>query len=304
MHSSPAAERWITRAQVWLGTLVEISIPAEEASEKRFTAAFSAIRHVHGKMSAHDPASDLARIAREAHRRAVVVDPDTHAVLELAQRLACESGGRFDVTVAPELARRGLLPLRAAGRGARCGRMHALRLEPGCRVRADVPLALDLGGIAKGYAVDRAVTALRSTGASAGLVNAGGDLRVFGSGVWMPVRVRHPANPALAVSLFEVHDAAAATSADYFRTTRGAFFDPLSRRLRGAGGSITVVAPTCAMADALTKVVALCRARAGAIMTRHGAAAFHLGVCEGDVRARTTHGSPTAHLRLAPSCMA
>jgi thiamine biosynthesis lipoprotein len=301
MPCSPTAERWITRAQVWLGTLVEVSLPVAEASEKCFTAAFGAIAHVHRKMSAHDPASDLARIAREAHRRAVIVDPATHAVLDLAQTLSRESGGRFDVTVAPELAHRGLLPFRAGGRGSRCGRMQALRLESGYRVRAAVPVALDLGGIAKGYAVDRAVMALRSAGASAGLVNAGGDLRLFGSGVWMPVRVRHPTKPDLAVSLFEVHEAAAATSADYFRASRGALFDPRSRRLRRLGGSITVVAPTCALADALTKVVALCRARAGTILARHGAVAFQLGDSEDGVRARTTFGSATAHLRLSPA---
>jgi thiamine biosynthesis lipoprotein len=304
MPCYPAPDGWITRAQVWLGTLVEVSLPVAEATEPCFAAAFAAIAHVHRKMSVHEPTSDLARIAREAHRRAVVVDPDTYGVLKLAQALSRESGGVFDVTVAPVLARQGLLPARAAGNGVRCGRMQALRLEPSYRVRSALPVALDLGGIAKGYAVDRAVIALRAAGADAGLVNAGGDLRSFGFGVWTPVRLRHPRNPALAVSLLEVHDAAVATSADYFREGISALVDPCSRRLRAFGGSITVVAPTCVLADALTKVVALAPAQAANILARYRAHAVHLGVCGDGVRARTTCKAPTSYLRLPLACAA
>jgi thiamine biosynthesis lipoprotein len=171
-------------------------------------------------------------------------------------------------------------------------------------VRATVPVALDLGGIAKGHAVDRAVTALRAAGASAGLVNAGGDLRWFGSNAWMPVRVRNPTNPTVAVSLFEVQDAAVATSADYFRGAIGGLVDPRSHRLRSLGGSVTVVAPTCALADALTKVVALDHARAATILARHGAHAFHLDLRDGGLRVRTTCSASTAHLRLPRACAA
>lgn len=298
MPCSLAADRWITRAQVWLGTLVEVALPVATARDAHFAVAFTAIAHVHRKMSAHDPGSDLARIARDAHRGAVVVDPETYAVLQLAQVLSRESRGLFDITVAPILARYGLLPASAAGKGTRCGRMRALQLESGCRVRANVPVALDLGGIAKGYAVDRAVTALRTAGASAGLVNAGGDLRWFGSDSWMPVRVRHPTNPTVAVSLFEVRDAAVATSADYFRSAIGGLVDPCSRRLCNFGGSVTVVAPTCALADALTKVVALDHARAATILARHGAHAFHLDVRDRGLHAQTTCRTSTAQLRL------
>jgi len=302
MPSSLVPDRWSMRAQVWLGTLVEIALPAAEATDARFAAAFAAIAHVHRKMSAHHPASDVARIARSAHRRAVHVDPDTYAVLELAQTLARETGDAFDVTVAPVLVRSGLLPARAAGRGARCGRMHALRLKRGLRVGADAPLALDLGGIAKGYAVDRAVAALRAAGAPSGLVNAGGDLVAFGSENWMPIRVRHPRNPGLALRLFEVKDAAVATSADYFRHPRNVLV-ARTGRARPFPGSITVIAPTCMLADALTKIVALEPARATAILARYGAQAFRLVAGEDGLGGRTTCTASTAHLRL-PAALA
>jgi len=287
---------WIARAQVWLGTLVEVVLPAPDATHSRFVAAFAAIAHVHRVMSAHNEESDLARIGRDAHRRTVTVDPATYAVLTLAKTLFRESGGAFDVTIAPLLARHGLLPESAAASGSRCGRMEALRLEAGLGVRAAAPIALDLGGIAKGHAVDCAVDALRAAGARRGLVNAGGDLRVFGAGDWMPVRVRRPAAPAQFLQPFDVRDAAVATSANYFRDGHGMLVDPCTQSLHPFPGSVTVVAPTCALADALTKIVALCPADSAAILTRYGAHGFVLA--EDAVQGATTCAASTANLRL------
>ncbi len=287
------------RAQVWLGTLVEVALPAVEACEARFVTAFAAIAHVHRTMSAHDPGSDLARIARDAHVRAVTVSADTFAVLELAQKLYGESRGAFDVTIAPVLVHADALPAHDFNRDAQCGRMDALRLEHGLQVRTTAPVSLDLGGIAKGYAVDRAVDALRATGARAGRVNAGGDLRVFGD-VWMPVHVRHPADPAQSMHLFDARDAAVATSADYFRGTRGALVDPWAQSPRPFGCSVTVVAPTCAIADALTKIVALRPAESAAILARYRAHAFalHSGGPHLPSLLATTCATSTAHVHL------
>jgi FAD:protein FMN transferase len=295
MPCSQLPDRWTARAQPLLGTVVEVALPPGDATAARFAAAFSAIAHVHRTMSPHDAASDLSRIAREAHHRAVVVDPATFAVLELAQALYRASAGAFDVAIAPLLARSGHLPPSAAGHATLDARMDAVHLEHGCRVRADVAVALDLGGIAKGYAVDRAVAALRASGAHAGLVNAGGDLRVFGTCHWQRVRVRHPSGAA-ALHLFEVRDAAVATSADTFRDDGGGLVDPRARRVRRFPGSITVVAPTCALADALTKVVALRPAESVALLARHRAHAFMLH--DGLTQATTTCAASDAHLRL------
>ena len=222
---------------MWFGTLCEVALPAGDDRDAHFAAAFAAIAHVHRTMSAHDAGSDLARIARDAHRRGVVVDAETFAVLELAKALWLQSGGAFDITIAPLLARDGLLPSAAAGHCAHAGRMDALHLDTGRRVRTDVPLALDLGGVAKGHAVDCAVAALRAMGVREGLVNAGGDLRVFGDGAWTPIRVRHPAMPTTMLQLFDVRDCAVATSADYFRASAGAWSTSARRRGAHCGAS-------------------------------------------------------------------
>ena len=305
MPSLPAPDHpLIVRAEIALGTLVEIALPADDATDARFAAAFAAIAHVHRTMSAHDPASDLALIADAAHRRAVVVDRQTCAVLEIALAMHRETRGAFDVTVAPEPGYVGSTGECAAKMRARRGGMAAVILESGNRVRTAVPIRLDLGGIAKGYAVDRAVDALRATGARQGIVNAGGDLRAFGSGQWTPVRVRHSADPALVTVLFDVRDAAVATSADYFRSAPGALLDPRSRCIRAFGGSVTVVAPTCALADALTKVVALDPCHAPEILGQYGAQAFHLDVGADGVRVRTTYRATTARLRVPAALVA
>ena len=244
------------RATIALGTLVEVAMPHDEATESRFRAAFSIVEHVHCCMSPQNPRSDVSRIGREAHFRAIRVDVHTYAVLELALAMSADSGGVFDPTI-------------ARSRGC----LQAIVLEPRFRVRATEPVAVDLGGIAKGYAVDCAVAALRDAGASAGVVNAGGDLRVFGDAYWHDVRVRHPARPAVTLSLCALRDHALATSAAYFA---GTIVDPRTRRARRLRHSVTVVAPTCAIADALTKVVALAPADAPRVLERYQAQAVVL----------------------------
>lgn len=292
MTCCPNPEGWVARAQAWLGTLVEVALPQQQASAARFAAAFAAVADVHVRLHTHGRRSELVRIARHAHRREVIVSRDTHALLRLAQRLSLRSGGCFAPLLRDKRARRCRIVATRAPHHA----LAALRLLPGRRVRTLAPLHLDFSGIAKGHAVDRAVAALRAAGASAGLVNAGGDLRVFGDALWLPVRVRLPGQPSLALPLFELCNAAAATSADYFREHAATLFDPGRARQRPFTDSFSVVAPSCALADALTKVVALRPRRALAWLAGCGAHAFRLSA-DGHA-AFTTLAADTAQLRL------
>jgi len=308
MPCCPQPDGWVAQAQVWLGTLVEVALPAAESSDTCFAVAFAAIAHVHRVMSAHDASSDLARIAREAHRATVRVDAGTYAVLYLAQQLFRESGGTFDVAIAPLLARHGLLPPVAAGNaydsGAPWGGMDALHLEPGLRVRTTAPVALDLGGIAKGYAVDRAVAALRTAGARAGLVNAGGDLRVFGPDA-VPIHVRTGGPQGVTLPLVEIADGAVATSAygGHRKRVDGRWatplVDPRSSLPIMSTRTVSVVAATCMVADALTKVVALRGRAASAALRAYGASATVLSPATGRWRCmRLPAPAPAAPSRV------
>ena len=249
----------ISRAQPWLGTLVAIRA---EASATALDEAFLAIELVHRLMSAHSEQSDLARIGRRAHAGPVEVHPWTREVLACALEISEASEGSFDVT------------LRRQGASYR-----DLELLPRNRVRSRKPVRLDLGGIAKGFAVDRAVFALKAGGCASGSVNAGGDLRVFGEQP-QPVRVRLPGHPGLAASLCREREGAFATSGSYFGSEQ---IDARSRRRLCDDYSITVAATECMHADALTKVVAANGPRAD-LLARYRARAY-LGDAEGRIHA-------------------
>jgi len=239
------------RARPLLGTLVEVR--AQGASATAFDvaadAAFDAIAQVHALMSFHDAGSDLRRIARARAGERLVVHPHTAAVLRSAQRWARASGGAFDAGCAPRAVEEGWLP--APADGTPPGPLpfeDALELE-GHAVQVHAPVWLDFGGIAKGYAVDLAVAKLRRAGVRTGAVNAGGDLRVFGT-LEETVHVRSPFDAAQLWPVAALKDSACATSASGAVARRGA---------DGADGpaprSVTVLAPTACAADALTKIV-------------------------------------------------
>jgi thiamine biosynthesis lipoprotein len=273
----------LRRARPLLGTLVEVT--AHGACQAQLTqavnAAFDTIALVQRLMSFHDAASDVGRVNRLAHRAAVHVHPWTWKVLHAAQRLARASAGIFDVTVGGELMRLGYLPATLRGGLDRRARWSDVRLLPGRRVRFTRRLLIDLGGIAKGFAVDRAVECLRARGASAGLVNAGGDLRGFGPVTWR-IHLRHPARPGLLLPFADLATGALATSAGYFsrRVRRGAastsIIDGRRRVAADAPFSASVAASNCMLADGLTKLVMLRGHRACGLVRRLGGRAFIL----------------------------
>jgi thiamine biosynthesis lipoprotein len=127
-------------------------------------------------------------------------------------------------------------------------------------VRSDRPLCLDLGGVAKGFAVDLAINILQSAGAPSGSVNAGGDLRVFGSEAQM-IHIRNPANPCKLIHLGNINEAAIATSGLYFskrnNNSISAIVNPLNLEHIEFSESYSVIADQCVYADALTKVVSI-----------------------------------------------
>lgn len=264
------------RARPLLGTLVEMAAPASPAA---FERAFAAVEKVQLLMSYHDPASELSQLNRRAFREPVAVSPWTHDVLRSALEFAEQSGGAFDPTVAARLTALRFLPPtpgspRADGRAS----WRDVDLLPRRRIRFRRALRLDLGGIAKGFAVDRAVDILRTSGCEEALVNAGGDLRAFGPRPWA-VAIRHPAAPGLAACEFPLHEAALATSAGYFSLRRHAgrqvtaLVDGRTRQPLDPRRSVSVTAPSALLADALTKVVFSLGAAAAPLLAQYAAAA-------------------------------
>ena len=266
------------RARPLLGTLVEIGAHGPDAPAA-VEAAFTRVHEVHRLMSFHDADSDVSRINRAPPGQEVCVDPHTHRVLGFARRVSAACRGIFDVTIADVLERHGFLPSVPAQVAQAVEATWAdLEVLDGSRVSWNRAGRNELGGIAKGYAVDAAVEVLHAYGTAAGIVNAGGDLRIFGAP--LPVHVRLPESPGSLVALGQFNDCALATSGSYFSATgmSGVQQEPLvdrERRICAARPeSATVVAPDCMTADALTKVVRLAPWIAPGLLSQFDASAI------------------------------
>jgi thiamine biosynthesis lipoprotein len=271
----------VRRARPSLGTFVEITARGDNEAELHgaIDLAFDAIARVDRQMSFHQPASDISRINREAFQRKVTVDPWTWRVLRAAQKLSRESDGIFDITVARKLMQWNYLPRRYRNVGE--GNWRDIVLEKNCTVRFRQRLIVDLGGIAKGFAVDRAVKVLESAGVSSGVVNAGGDLRVFGLKSEL-VHLRHPAEPMRAAGGIKLRERALATSGIYFaQKRRGTAM--VTSLLNGRTGrssrkliSVSVATSACMIADALTKIVFVLREKSAPLLAQYHADALLL----------------------------
>ncbi|MBO9581858.1 MAG: FAD:protein FMN transferase [Sphingobium sp.] len=235
---------------------MEISLPEGHAAAVE--EAFATVAHIHRRMSFHERTSDLARMREAVPGEPVEVDADTVIVLRKAIELCRVTDGLFDVAVGRALVRGGFLPRTDIERLDRyVGATDDIEIVDECHVRCRRPVLVDLGGIAKGYAVDRAVEVLLARDVSAALINAGGDLRAFGDCDW-PVELRD-ANGQIRF-MVPVRNCALASSANLGnrRRYRGRTVSPHIGR-EGvsvlAEHRVSVIASTCIVADALTKVV-------------------------------------------------
>jgi thiamine biosynthesis lipoprotein len=170
-----------------MGTLVQVTVytPDEQTAKAAFRVAFDRIRDLDDILSDYKPDSELNRITKTAINRAMPVSEDLFTVLRASQELADATDGAFDITQAPviqlwrEARRTGRLPDAAALRdaAARAG-FRKLHLDAQQRtVRFDMTgMALDVGGIGKGYAASEAIEALDALGVRSALVAVSGDL--------------------------------------------------------------------------------------------------------------------------------
>jgi thiamine biosynthesis lipoprotein len=286
LEQTSALPSWprLTRCRPLLDTLVTIEVAGPGADHQdALDAAFAAMGRVHRAMSAQSPESDLGRIARSAHLEPVEVDPWTYEVLEGACRFARESMGAIDPTVGAQLVRWGFLPLLEGAPTADPRASFAdLVLKDG-RVGAHRPVRLDLGGLAKGFAVDRAVDVLRAAGLPQGLVDARDDLRTWGAEL-RTVGIRHPAAPQRIALALELGDGAIASVGTAWgrRKVDGRVVTPFVRPWDGepktALESVCALAPTAFAADALARILLLRRHRALGDFQRHRAAGFRIDV--------------------------
>lgn len=266
-----------------LGTYVEITLLGDFTNTQLIELSqlgFAAIEHIQQLMSFHASDSELTRINRYAHTEPQAISALTFELLQQALQLSELSQGLFDISVGSALVQHGALPNHGF-----CPSNHhfyrneyanwqAIHLQPNA-IFFSQPLQIDLGGIAKGFAVDKALDAiqhaatqltseacrLNSLKADINIcINAGGDLRMSH---WQQqtVGIRHPKQPQQLVPI-TLKNTALATSARYFLadshlTENAGIYSPKTQAPVRNNRSYSVFANSCMLADALTKVIAL-----------------------------------------------
>ncbi len=269
-------------ARLLMGTTVEITIAGESpALAQAATAkAFREIERVEAVFSTYREDSEVSRINLHAGEQ-VSVSGETVALLKTGRFFGELSGGCFDVTVRPLLVAWGFrdgephMPAQADIDSALglVGWDKVVLTEEPPAVRLSVPgMGIDLGGLAKGYAVDRAVAVLKQEGVRSALVNAGGDLFAFGPGpggdTWR-IGIEHPRQERKLVVIVEIRDSAVTTSGDYrsYFLADGVRYshimDPRTGRPALSAASATVVAPAAAQADAMATALVVMGAQEG-----------------------------------------
>lgn len=244
----------LRRMRPLLGTFVEAGARGAQAGAA-VDAALARIAEAQAWWSFHDADSELSRLNRNPGRR-LPLRRETLRLLRLARALMQASGGSFDCTLGGLLVERGVLPDHGGPAPLPRGRADDILVGDGWAALRR-PLRLTLDGIAKGFAVDLGLAAMRRQAADAGWINAGGDLRVFGEAS-LPVQRREM--DGRLTPLGRLRDAALASSrvappgdedGDAFPSCIVA-----PDTLRPGVGVWTVLARSAWRADGLTKVAA------------------------------------------------
>jgi thiamine biosynthesis lipoprotein len=252
-----------------MGTVVSARAVAadEETARRAVEAAFGAIRDVERVASYRDPNSELSRMNRGAARAPVEVSPALFEIVSLAREVAAATDGYFDPTVGPVIEAYGIK--RGTPRWPGDEELASIMEKVGYRgiilSREDRTVAfahpgmvVDLSGIAKGWAVDRAAAAMAAAGASAGIVEAGGEVACFGGGpkegeLWR-IGIQDPDGEGL-YATFGLAAGACATSGGYARRYEADgrkfshLFNPRTARPVDGPAGVTAVTATCAEAD-------------------------------------------------------
>jgi thiamine biosynthesis lipoprotein len=258
----------VRRPPAVMGTTCTLAAVVEQgqqaSAEGALREAERALRSVEAKMSVWLADSEISRFNASAVGKEVPLSPESLDVLRAAKQAAAETQGAFDVTCQPVIAlwreagRQNRLPTESQRNAARAtSNWKLIEIAGNGALKRAPGASVDLGGIAKGYAIDRAIRALAEAGVAGAMVDVGGDVACFGqqaSGRDWSVDVKNPFGPG---NLARLHlpDGAVATSGNYARYEEIAgkryshIIDPRAGRPAEAAESATVVAPTATVAD-------------------------------------------------------
>jgi thiamine biosynthesis lipoprotein len=276
----PARAEWLQAEQAIMGTRCVVELWSEDRArgQAAIDAVFTEFQRIDALMSTYKPESELSRVNANAAAGPVPVSRELYDLLATSIEYSKLTGGAFDVTYASV----GYLydyrahrhPDAEAIASALPGIDYRhIELDPGrLTVRFRRPgVRVDLGGIAKGHAVDQGIAVLQRLGIDRAMVNAGGDTRIIGDRLGRPwiVGIRHPDDANKVVLRIPLTDTAMSTSGDYERffeedgVRYHHILDPKTGRSASKLRSVTIIAPTATRTDALTKSVFVMGAEEG-----------------------------------------
>ena len=240
------------RMRPLLGTFVEITIHSIHDSELAFAKAFDAIKTVHDKLSFHNSSSEL-NLLNNADGKPVELSPISLKVIRLAKATGIVSDERFNCTIGNcfKAVRDNELEFYESSRVGKSKNIIIKGRE--AQLTSGVKIILD--GIAKGFAVDLAIKSLLKSGVTSGLVNAGGDIRVFGNNHW-PIQISTPNNSSRRILYLKNAALATSTYSNQNNVDYPAKIVSTKLKMTSNFGTWSVISSSTWRADALTKVAA------------------------------------------------
>lgn len=268
----PCSAEWFSRDEAIMGTAVRVELWHEDdtAAREAMAAVIDEMHRIDRAMSPYKEDSELSRINREAARGPVRISPEMAAIIARAIEFSKLSDGAFDITFSSVGYlydyRRHIHPTDAQIAQALPGIDYRhLQLDTAGNTLkfARAGVRIDLGGIAKGWAVDRSIEILKKRGIRNALVTAGGDTRVLGDRRGRPwnVGIRDPRQRDKLVAVLPLSDTAFSTSGDYERffiedgVRYHHIINPKTGKSATGVRSVTVIAPDATTTEGLTKSV-------------------------------------------------
>ncbi|MDD4657546.1 MAG: FAD:protein FMN transferase [Eubacteriales bacterium] len=258
-----------------MDTVVSVQIYTGSASKAElvFDQVLARMEALEGILSAHLPDSDVAKLSRAAGIEAVAVNSATLAVIAESLDFGERTGGAFDITLAPVLRLYNFSPGKEQkptqdqlGSAMPLVGWQKVELDPEAHkvYLTEKGMQIDLGGVAKGYIIDRCLDVLRENGIDFGLTNAGGDIGLLAEkpdGSPWRVGIKNPENPGTNFAIIEISQGAIATSGDYerFFIEGGKRYHHIIDPRTGMPGdkvrSATILAGSAQLADLLSTAV-------------------------------------------------
>ncbi len=280
LFAADARSEWVADDRAIMGTSVRVELwhadPGKGAEV--LETVMAEMERIDALMSTYKEDSEISAVNRDAANSAVSVSDELAGLVARSLELSRLTGGAFDVTYASV----GYLYDFRARQRPQAGQIEEalpsvdyrfvdVDLDPPAISFRRAGVRIDLGGIAKGYAVERGAAILRDNGVEHGIVTAGGDSRIVGDRRGKPwvVGVRHPRDKQRVVTRMPLRDEAISTSGDYERyfeedgVRYHHIIQPTTGRPAGAVYSVTVIGPDATMTDGLSTSVFVLGVAAG-----------------------------------------